>query len=62
MFCVKNYVTKNYSRWVKFQPYCLEKLKNNYKKFLLISEKSQSFCAECLIDSLKDKTLRKKRN
>ena len=46
----------------KYQPYCLEKLKNNYKKILLISEKSQSFCAECLIDSLKDKPLIKKRN
>ena len=45
----------------KYQPYCLEKLKNNYKKILLISEKSQSFCAECLIDSLKDKPLRKKK-
>ena len=31
----------------KYQPYCLEKLKNNYKK-ILFSEKGQYSRAECL--------------
>ena len=35
----------------KYQPYCLEKLSNNYKFFLLFSENGQSSRAEGLINS-----------
>ena len=44
----------------KYQPYSLEKLKNNYKKVILFSEKAQSSRAEYLINSLKDETSRQK--
>ena len=44
----------------KYQPYSLEKLKNNYKTILLFSEKGQSSHAECLVNSLKDETSRQK--
>ena len=43
----------------KYQPYSLEKLKNNYKN-ILFSEKGQPSHAECLINSLKDETSRQK--
>ena len=38
----------------KYLTNCLEKLKNNYKKLLLFSDKGQSSRAECLTNSLKD--------
>ena len=43
----------------KYQPYSLEKLKNNYKN-ILFSEKGQPSHAECLTNSLKDETSRQK--
>ena len=60
MFFVKNYLTKNYSRWVKQKTIStLEKLKNNYI-ITSFSEKAQSSRAECLINSLKDENSRQK--